>query len=157
MAPGHSPSLQGLLVRPPLHVGTTTQDRSELLVRKLIGLVSQKGEDILLQHQTDIPVKYHRLRMSLPPKLWRWKTVSGWAWKDATEHINVLELRAALTSVKWSIERFQHFDTRCVHLVDSLVVLHSLARGRSSSRKMRRTLMRLNSYLLASGLLPVWA
>ena len=157
LAPGHSTQLQGMLVRPPLHGGTSTFDCSELLVRKLIGLVSQKGEDILLQHQTDIPVKYHRLRMSLPAKLWRWKTVSGWVWQDSSEHINVLELRAALTSIKWRIERLQQIDTRCVHLVDSLVVLHSLTRGRSSSRKMRRTLMRLNSYLLASGLQPVWA
>ena len=52
---------------------------------------------------------------------------------------------------------FHQFDTKCLHLVDSLVVLHSLTRGRSSSRKMRRTLMRLNSYLLASGLVPLWA
>ena len=157
LTPGQSPHLQGLLIRPPVHGGTQTSNCSELLVKKICGLVSLKGEDILLQHQSDVPVRYHRLRMSLPSRLWRWKTVSGWAWSDNSEHINVLELRAALTSIKWRIERLHQFDTKCLHLVDSLVVLHSLTRGRSSSRKMRRTLMRLNSYLLASGLVPLWA
>lgn len=35
-------------------------------------------------------------------------------------------------------------------MVDNLVVLHALTRGRSSSRKMRRTMMRISAYLLAS-------
>ena len=157
LAPGQSQNLQGLLLRPAMNWSTTTQDCSAVLVRKLCGLVSLKGEDILLQHQTDVPVKYHRLRMSLPSKLWRWKTVSGWRWSDTSEHINVLELRAVLTSVRWRVERLRQADLRCLHLVDSLVVLHALSRGRSSSRKMRRTLMRLNSYLLVSGLRPLWA
>ena len=42
-------------------------------------------------------------------------------------------------------------QTRFVHLVDSFVCLHSLARGRSSSRELRRTLMRTNALFLASG------
>ena len=84
---------------------TSTLDCSEILVKKLFGLVSLKGEDLLLQHHTDVPVRYHRLRMSLPARLWRWKTVAGWQWSDTTEHINVLELRAALTTVKWRVEK----------------------------------------------------
>lgn len=154
LAPGQAPTLQGLLLRPAMNWSTSTQHCSEVLVRKLCGLVSLKGEDILLQHQTDVPVKYHRLRMSLPSKLWRWKTVSGWKWSDTSEHINVLELRAVLTAVRWRVERLKQTDMRCLHLVDSLVVLQALSRGRSSSRKMRRTLMRLNAYLLVSGLRP---
>ena len=157
LSPGQSTTLQGLLVRPPMTWTTSTQDCSAVLVRKLCGLVSIKGEDILLQHHTDVPVRYHRLRMSIPSKLWRWRTGSGWTWSDSSEHINVLELRAVLTTIKWRVERLHQFDLRCVHLVDSLVVLHSLSRGRSSSRKMRRTLMRLNAYLLVSGLRPLWA
>ena len=135
---------------------TKTISENADLVKKLCGLVSLKGEDLLLQHHTDLPVKFHRLRLSIPSKMWRWQTVAGWRWGDQGEHINVLELRAVLTTIKWRIERLQQCDLRCIHLVDSLVVLHALSRGRSSSRKMRRTLMRLNSYLLASGLHPTW-
>ena len=156
LAPGQSRSLQNLLLRPPLAWSTKTLSCSDLLVQKLCGLVSQKGEDLLLQHHTDVPVKFHRLRRSLPASLWRWKTIAGWQWADQSEHINVLELRAALTTIRWRVERLKQLDLRCLHLVDSLVVLHALSRGRSSSRKMRRTLMRLNSYLLASGLHPIW-
>ena len=157
LAPGQSQTLQGVLLRPPMCSSTSTLGCSELLVRKLCGLVSIKGEDVLLQHSTDLPIRHHRLRLSLPGRLWRWRTVAGWRWTDSSEHINVLELRAVLASVRWRVERLHQHDLRCIHLVDSLVVLHGLSRGRSSSRKLRRTLMRLNAYLLASGLQPVWA
>lgn len=156
LAPGQAATLQGLLLRPPMTWSTRTLPGSNLLVKKLCGLVSLKGEDLLVQHHTDVPVKYHRLRLSVPAKLWRWQTVTGWKWTGEPEHINVLELRATLTAMRWRVERLHQMDIRCIHLVDSLVVLHALSRGRSSSRKMRRTLMRLNSYLLASGLHPTW-
>ena len=156
LTPGKTTRLQGLLLRPPLGQGTATFECSELLVRKLCGLVSLKGEDILLQQATDVPVRYHRLRASIPAKLWRWSDVAGWAWKGNPEHINALELRSVFTAVKWRIEQRHQVNMRCIHLVDSLVVLHSLTRGRSSSRKLRRTIMRINSYLLCSGLQPLW-
>ena len=155
--PGAAEDLQSILLRPPLAASTLTLADSKRLVQKLCGLVSLKGEDILLQAVSDIPVRYQRLRSSIPARLWRWRTISGWRWQGASEHINVLELRAVLTTLKWRIEHLGQCDVRCVHLVDSLVVLHALTRGRSSSRKMRRTLMRISSYLLASGLGPVWA
>lgn len=62
-----------------------------------------------------------------------------------------------LIAVKWRVERLKQVDIRCIHMVDLLVVLHALSRGRSSSRKMGRTIMRLNAYLLVSGLRPLWA
>ena len=155
--PGRHFVLQSLLLRPPLSKSTKTLPSSQVLVRKLCGLVSLKGEDILLQSATDIPVRYHRLRSSIPAALWRWKDVAGWRWCGSPEHINVLELRSVLTTVKWRVEQLQQNSIRCVHLVDSLVVLHALTRGRSSSRKMKRTMMRICSYLLCSGLQPVWA
>ena len=156
LRPGQGRTLQGLLLRPPMRASTSSFPPTPGLVQKLCGLISLKGEDILLQAPTDTPVKFHRLRTSVPTGLWRWKTITGWQWTGATEHINVLELRAVLTTVKYRIEQLGNLDIRGVHLVDSLVVLHALTRGRSSSRKMRRTLMRINSYLLASGLQLVY-
>ena len=155
--PGHSPSLQGMLLRPPVGASTKTLPLSQVLVQKLCTMGSLKGEDILLQGASEVPVRYHRLRASIPARLWRWRTVAGWSWGGNPEHINVLELRSVLTSVKWRVENLSQANLRCVHLVDSLVVLHALTRGRSSSRKMRRTLMRISSYLLVSGLQPLWA
>ena len=68
----------------------------------------------------------------------------------------MLEARAALTTLRWRAEQLKQQDTRFVHLVDSLVVLHCLARGRSSSKKLRRTVMRIGSLILVTGLQPLW-
>lgn len=156
LTPGKSHHLQSLLLRPPFGQATRTFSPNDHLTAKLAGLVSTKGEDLMLQSVSEVPVKYHRLRTGIPGRLWRWRAVSGWKWKGDAEHINVLEARAVFTSVKWRILQHKQVNVRCIHLVDSLVVLHALTRGRSSSRKMRRTIMRISSYLLASGLRPTW-
>lgn len=159
-SPGGDGKMQSLLLRPPLapiHPVRPSSSASELrLVKKLVGLVSIKGEDILLSGASDHQHRYHRLRASIPSKLWRWRTVCGWVWKGAKEHINVLELRAVLATIKWRVEKRHNFNLKFVHLVDSLVVLHALSRGRSSSKKMRRTILRTNAYLLASNNSGVW-
>ena len=149
-------NLHGLVQRPPLGQGTQTFSPSTHLVGKLCGLVSLKGEDLLLQSASEVPVRHHRLRMGIPSALWRWRTVAGWKWTGDPVHINVLEARAVLTTVKWRVCQKKQLSVRCVHLVDSLVVLHALTRGRSSSRKMHKTMMRISAYLLAAGLQPPW-
>ena len=41
-------------------------------------------------------------RAGLQAKAWRWKVVHGFKWEDARHnHINALELRAALSAFKW--------------------------------------------------------
>ena len=156
--PGGSGDLQRLLLRPPIRRNLVVPEVQGIgLVRKLAGLVSMKGEDLLLQATSDQQVKYQRLRASLPSKLWKWKTIAGWAWTGQPEHINVPELRAIFTTVRWWISQRKAASCRFVHMTDSLVCLHALSRGRSSSRKMRRTMAKLNSLLLACNLHPVWA
>ena len=157
LTPGKAQNLHSLLLRPPFQRSTRTFEVSELLVQKLAGLVSIKGEDILIQGYSDVPTRYQRLRASIPSGLWRWRTITGWKWAGNPEHINALELRSVLTTIKWRVEQQEQCDLRCAHLVDSLVVLHALSRGRSSSRKLRRTMMKICSYLLATGLQPIWA
>ena len=125
-------------------------------MKKLGGLVSVKGEDLLLQAPTENLVRFHRLRASIPGRLWKWRTVCGWQWQSHSDHINVLEMRAAFTSVKWRVLKGKMSSKKFLHLTDSLVCLHALSRGRSSSRKLRRTLVKLNSYLLVANLHPVW-
>eukprot|EP00438_Fugacium_kawagutii_P016505 Skav226384 [mRNA] locus=scaffold1028:952:4557:- [translate_table: standard] len=157
VTPGKSSSLQMILQRPSLKVSTKTAPLDCKLVQKLCGLVSLKGQDLLLQQQSAQPVRSQRLRASLPSKLWRWANIAGWQWTGDTEHINVLELRAAYTTIRYRVKVLRQWDVRFVHLLDSMVVLHGLTRGRSSSRKMKRTLMRLNSLLLVTGLQATWA
>ena len=156
LAPGKCDDLPGLLMRPPLRQSTKAGATEGGLARKLLGQISVKGEDILLQMSTDIPARYHRLRASIPGKLWRWRDVVGWRWKGEAEHINALELRAVKTALVWRIKELQESDAKFLHLVDSLVVLHALSRGRSSSRKLRRTLAKISALMLASGLHGAW-
>ena len=137
--------------------GTRMFSPSSKLVTKLSGLVSLKGGDLMLQRATDVLVKFQRLRAGVPSNLWRWETVAGWQWGGDPEHINVLEAKPFLATVKWRVYQRKQTNVRCVHLVDSLVAPRVLTRGRSSSRKMRRTMMRISAYLLASGLQPIWA
>ena len=156
--PGRSATVTGVLQRPPMVApGSGSSGTSQRLVEKLLNLVSLKGEDIMIQAQSEETLRYHRLRASLPAALWKWKTITGWRWQGTPEHINVLEMRAVLTTLKWRIMKQRAFRTKFIHMIDSLVCLHSLSRGRSSSRKMRRTLCRIDALLLASGNHGVWA
>ena len=160
-SPGPTRDFQSFLQRPWMRPQRTCVpeglSNEERVVRKLLTLVSIKGEDLMLNASSEDQVKYHRLRASVPSKLWRWKTITGWQWRDNTEHINLLEMRAVLTALRWRIEKHQVIKCKFVHLLDSLVCLHSLARGRSSSRKLKRSLLRINSLLLATKCHAVWA
>eukprot|EP00435_Cladocopium_sp_Y103_P016211 s3739_g4.t1 len=106
-SPGCTADLQTYLGRPSMRTsrrGGGTSGQMEL-VKKLMTLVSIKGEDILVQSSTEDQVRYHRLRASIPAKLWRWKAVASWRWTGEGEHINSLEMRAVLTALRWRLER----------------------------------------------------
>lgn len=157
LAPGGHELTQGRLVRLPLNAprGDTQEGMSDLSF-KISNLVSIKGEDIMISTPSSQMVRYQRLRASVPSTSWKWRIVTGWKWTGSREHINALELRAILTSLRWRIEHQLHVGKRYVHLTDSLVCLHCLSRGRSSSRQLRRTLSRINALVLASNSQPVW-
>ena len=156
-APGGQGLLQARLWRLPLRPWRGTGEQSSAhLVEKLANLVSIKGEDLLLTAPSSQMIRYHRLRATVPAKLWRWSVVTGWTWTGAKEHINCLELRAILTALKWRIGHKGMRNQRFLHLTDSLVSLHALSRGRSSSRKLRSTLSRINALLLLSSSQGIW-
>lgn len=156
-AAGGCPLAQGRLTRLPLNPSRQNMgDASQLLAHRLSNLISIKGEDILLTTPTSQLTKFHRMRATIPSRCWRWRIVAGWRWKQSGDHINGLELRAILTSLRWRLEHAGHFKTRFLHLTDSLVCLHALSRGRSSSRKLRRTMSRINALILACGVHPLW-
>ena len=151
-APGSSSSLATFLSRPPLQSArkSVRPGNEHVLVRKLLNMVSIKGEDIMISSNSEETLRYHRLRASIPSNLWSWRTICGWQWKGRKEHINVLELRAVLCALRWRITKQRCKQQRLIHLTDSLVCLHSLTRG-------RRTLARINTLLLVSRNHAVWA
>lgn len=158
LLPSGEDQLQSLLFRQPIRPAReASSGNPKSLAFKLGNLVSVKGEDILLTSSSSDQARFHRLRASVPSKLWKWNIVSGWKWTKKGDHINVLEMRAILTALRWRICHQQHIGCRMIHLTDSLVCLHSLTRGRSSSRKLRRTLSKINALLLASSCQALWA
>lgn len=50
----------------------------------------------------------------------------------------------------------QRSKRRMIHLADSLVCLHALSRGRSSSKRLTRTMSRINGLLLVSNSQCIW-
>ena len=127
---------------------------AEQLAQKLMTLMSAKGEDVMLQVSGEARVQ-QRFRSSIPVGLWAWREICGWRWPNASQdHINRLELRALYTALRWRVLRRKHTRTRFLHLTDSMVCLHLLRRGRSSSRKLQSLLYRVSSLILATGLHP---
>ena len=86
-----------------------------------------------------------------------WRVCISTAWRT-DEHINVLELRAALLALHWCLSSPTCVGRRVLLLVDSTVAFFSLWKGRSSSPALLLVLRKLSALLLCSGLslLPGW-
>jgi reverse transcriptase-like protein len=80
-----------------------------------------------------------------------WSTIVSTPWSKK-EHINVLEVRALSTAVRWAISRPASLGCRLLSLSDSQVVVFAVSKGRSSSFQILRRLRYLSSMLLAGGL-----
>lgn len=162
--PGTSTELGGFLFRPGLlarrpFAATPSAKQKELdLATKLYFLVSAKGSDVLLKASSE-PLPYSdRFRSSIPANLWKWAVVCGWEWHHATpQHINKLEIKAVYTSLKWRIARQHLRHSKSVHLVDSMVSLQVLNKGRSSSRKLKVVIRKICALLISSRLFMVLA
>lgn len=86
-----------------------------------------------------------------------WRTIVSTPW-SGLEHINVLELRAALLAVHWVLSYPTSLSSRVFLLLDSTVAFFSLWKGRSSSPALLLVLRKISALLLAGGLslLPGW-
>ena len=116
---------------------------------------------MLLTSRTDSPPKSYRFRTSLPANCGSGKQFVGGVGGIRTEVPNTLasyiELRAAYTRLKWQILKHQTSHRQVLHLLDSMVSLQVLNKGRSSSHKLRRLTKRFACLLLASGISLVLA
>ena len=124
---------------------------TDALVPKLGGLISVKGEDILLSTHSSQLVKFHRCPQSCGN--------GGSSLAGLGKVIRSISIRSRCApSLPPSSGEYSTsvVGARFLHLVDSLVVLHALARGRSSSRKLRSTLSRINALLLCSSKQALW-
>ena len=122
----------------------------EMLNRILLSRTNHTGSDVKIS--TGLVLNPKALsRQSIEAGWWEWKPVFSVKWRES-EHINILELRSILLSIKYHISHLKHQQARVFHLSDSYVCMSVVSKGRSGSRQLNRILKELNSFLLAYGL-----
>ena len=94
-------------------------------------------------------------RAETPARWWKWRVDFSFGWK-ASEHINALECRAALASLRWRCRQRRLFGHRVVHLLDSSVVIGCLTRRRSTSYRLAPLVKRTNALELATGIISTY-
>ena len=97
-------------------------------------------------------------RTSVDSRRWRWRHVLSQKVKRAQQrllHINRLELEAADLTLKWRL-RSGARGKRFLHLLDSRVAISVVARGRTSSFRLRGVTRRLGARQLAGGMYVAW-
>ena len=91
-------------------------------------------------------------RRAVAAARWTWKVVVAFPMQG--RHINVQELEAILSSLKWRTRTRAGPGRRSIHFVDSQVCMAVVAKGRSSSSQISQVLVRINALILASNLAP---
>ena len=120
------------------------------LVHIFLRKVEMRGSDIRLD--TSVLFRSGALpRTSIDPSKWEWKDCRAFKWRRA-EHINCLELRAALHCLQWRSRRSSFHSFRTMILIDNQAILAVIAKGRSSSRVVNHLLRRLGALCCALNL-----
>ena len=86
---------------------------------------------------------------------WVWYTLLAHR-IDHPEHINLLEVRAALLGLRWRTRSAKRIFSRFVHLLDSQVALSVLVKGRSSSRLLNELVKKVAALTLAGSMMPTY-
>ena len=94
----------------------------------------------------------------MDPRVWPRREVQAWRWEWKTtlsyalegQHLNVLEMQAILTALRWRLKRQNSLRLRCVHLTDSFICIAVLAKGRTSARVLHKVVRKINALILAS-------
>jgi hypothetical protein len=86
-----------------------------------------------------------------------WTTIISARW-HFHQHINVLELHALLSAVRWVLSRPSSIGNRLLCLIDNATAAYSIKKGRARSRTIQSVLRIILVHLLAGqlSLLPMW-
>lgn len=114
--------------------------------------IDLRGSDVRLD--ISCVLNSGRQDMPYPAFAWEWSVVQAYPWA-VPQHINVLELIAFFNYLRGVINRAGFNSVRFFHVLDSMVASAVVAKGRSSSRILNRTLRRVASLLLAGDLYPL--
>ncbi|CAJ1394674.1 unnamed protein product [Effrenium voratum] len=120
-------------------------------LKRLLSRGHYRGTEVRLQAPDDDST----LRtVPYPAHLWRWRTTLSFAWSHE-DHINTLEMAAALAEIRRRARQTESQGCRFFLVLDSQVVYHVLAKGRSSSKRLNRLARRVMAVQLMCGMQPL--
>ena len=136
------------------HPGESDTQSSRELVWEHLRRAERGGSDVRLD--VNIPFRPKAWpRAGIRASRWRWAIVHGYRWRFKA-HINVLEMQAALNTLKWRARSTANVGKRFLHLIDSQVCAAILTKGRTGSRRIRQTIKKCNALCLAAGFFPAY-
>ena len=121
----------------------------QALVAEHLRAADHRGSDVRLSSGTMLKPSCWP-RMAADESLWKWKTALKTKWQSVA-HINELELRAVLLSLKWRLRRASGQNKIALTLVDSAVSIGVLVKRRSSAYRLQRVVRKINALELVSG------
>ena len=124
------------------------------LVRAYLSYQDHRG-GLILQETGQTRLARKPMAQNFDAKQWNWKAVISCKWALQHEHINALEARALLLTLRWRARSVAHFSKRFLHLTDSKVALGSFAKHRSNSRNFNYLVTRSAALQLAASMQPV--
>jgi len=117
------------------------------LVGHISRFVSHNGSDVSLALGIPFSSKQGHHSIIRAP-WWNWKILFSTRW-DFSDHINALEMRMILQSAHWRCRGTNHFNTRWLHLADSMVCNYILSKGRTSSHLLQPLVRKLAAVQVA--------
>lgn len=120
------------------------------LTRCFLARTNHTGSDVrVTTGQILVPKAFPR--QSACADWWNWSGVFACRWSRG-DHINSLELRAILLTLKHRAQRLKEADIRFTHLSDSYVCISILSKGRTGSTMLRPLLRKVSAWILGFNL-----
>ena len=127
----------------------------ENLIHSLLRRSDSRGSDVRLDTGTVFRCQAWP-RSSVDPDKWRWQPIFNFLFKNP-QPINELELVALINLVRWKSRNAGKFGKRFLVLNDNQVVIAVTAKGRSSSHRLARLMLKYCSLVLATWSAPCLA
>lgn len=140
-------SPEGWCEHPCFNPSSEPDESARMLVQEFLRQGDRGGTDVKLDVGIPFRIKAWP-RAGIRSRLFHWKIINGYPWKH-TSHINVLELQALVHALQWRLRKTSRFRHRVLRLIDNQVVASVVAKGRSSSFRLRRAVEKLAALLIA--------
>ncbi len=115
--------------------------------------VGLRGTDVRIVVKSE-EIERKETLIPYPSLRWLWRTVMAYRWSEK-QHINILEATAVLVEFRRRVRDPEGIGVRFFNVIDSMVIYYAMAKGRSGSKKLSRTLRRVMALALFSRSTPV--